>query len=703
MSTRSPKSSKTTSRAKKRVELSIVVVNYNVKEFLEQLLISLQPALKGIASEIIVVDNASTDGSQKLLREKFPGVTLLANDENVGFARASNQGLRVARGRFLALLNPDTVVQEDTFSAMLDFMKAHPEAGMVGCKILNPDGSLQLACRRSFPTPWVAFTKLSGLSRLFPRSRLFGRYNLTFLDPDRSYEVEAISGSFMMIRRQVLEDVGFLDEAFFMYGEDLDWCYRIREAGWKVCYFPGTQIIHFKGESSKKAQFDSLRTFYRAMGLFARKHFNQKYLLMPYWLLLLAIWVRAGLSFFARVVSALWVSLIDLLLLWTALGLGLLVRFGNLVHLRSFVPVFVVYSLVWMFSLSLLGSHRKKRFSSSRAGLAILMGFFVNASFTFFFKQYAFSRAVVLLGSVMGALLIPGWRLAVKLLARVRLLPFAGTLGKTLLARNTVVVGDLKSGERLIKRLNSNPDSGYNVTGLLSTNGEHLGEVRAGVEVVGTVAELNSFIRENNVQEVIFATEQVPYNQILRIIAGAADQRVNFKLMPSNLDVIIGKASIDRIDDVPLLEIDYKLHRRPYRAVKRAFDLLIATIVLILSTPFLLFRYLCRTPMEARVVQGVHGREVRLRRFRGGGLLNRVPYLVQVIRGGVSLVGTELREVRAEKATAVDLKPGLTGLVQVNRHRNLTQEDKERYHLYYLKNYSPLLDLEILFKALFRL
>jgi len=272
------KTSKTQKKVRRRtsvIEISVIIVNYNVKEFLEQSLVSVQKALKKIRSEIIVIDNASTDGSVEFLKKRFPKVKLIENKENLGFARSSNLGMKQAKGAYLAILNPDTIVQEDTFSKMLKFFQENPDTGMLGCKILNPDGTLQLACRRSFPTPWVAFTKLSGLSHLFSKSKLFGKYNLTYLDPDLSYEVEAISGSFMMIQKQVLKDVGYLDEEFFLYGEDLDWCFRIREGGWKVRYFPGTKIIHFKGESSRKAQFDNITFFYKSMALFARKHVRQ--------------------------------------------------------------------------------------------------------------------------------------------------------------------------------------------------------------------------------------------------------------------------------------------------------------------------------------------------------------------------------------------------------------------------------------------
>ncbi|PJA99490.1 MAG: glycosyl transferase, partial [Ignavibacteria bacterium CG_4_9_14_3_um_filter_36_18] len=203
------------------LDLSIIIVNYNVKEFLQNLLHSIDKAAQTISTEVIVVDNASDDGSVDFIREKFPGVKLFANDKNLGFSKANNIALKEAKGKYLLLINPDTLVREDTFTKIIEFFETHPEAGLAGCKILNPDGTLQLACRRSFPGPWTSFTKVTGLSALFPRSKMFARYNLTYLDENQTYEVDAISGSFMMFTREVFEKVGGLDERFFMYGEDL--------------------------------------------------------------------------------------------------------------------------------------------------------------------------------------------------------------------------------------------------------------------------------------------------------------------------------------------------------------------------------------------------------------------------------------------------------------------------------------------------
>ncbi|MEK7671678.1 MAG: glycosyltransferase family 2 protein, partial [Bacteroidota bacterium] len=256
------------------MDLSVIIVNYNVRQFLENALASTYRAMEGLQGEVFVVDNASDDGSIEMVKTKFPHVLLIENQANVGFAKANNAALKQAKGRYVLLLNPDTIVQEDTFKVMIRFFDENPDAGLAGCKILNPDGTFQLPCRRSFPTPWVAFTKIFGLSTLLPKSKLFGKYNLTYLNEDETYEVDAVSGSLMFLRREAYEKVGGLDETFFMYGEDLDWCYRISKSGYKVYYVHSTKIIHFKGESTRRSEIDEIRTFYQAMQLFVEIHFS---------------------------------------------------------------------------------------------------------------------------------------------------------------------------------------------------------------------------------------------------------------------------------------------------------------------------------------------------------------------------------------------------------------------------------------------
>lgn len=254
------------------MKLSIVIVNYNVRYYLEQCLLSVEKALCGICSEVFVVDNNSVDHSVDYLKAKFPWVRYIENKKNVGFSRANNQAIREARGEYVLLLNPDTFIGERTLRECIDFMDKNPQAGMCGVSMLKVDGSFAPESRRGIPTPFTSFCKMSGLGALFPKSRLFGRYYMQYLNKQAINPIEIVSGAFMFIRKEALDKVGLLDETFFMYGEDIDLSYRVLKAGYKNYYIP-THILHYKGESTKKHSLKYVNAFYNAMIIFFRKHF----------------------------------------------------------------------------------------------------------------------------------------------------------------------------------------------------------------------------------------------------------------------------------------------------------------------------------------------------------------------------------------------------------------------------------------------
>ncbi len=297
-------------------DLAIVIVNYNTCDLLRDCLYSVYESQGDFSHEVCVVDNCSTDNSVAMVRQEFPQVNLIASEINGGYAYANNlglkamgftpkrkEGMKVKKEKtsapcplppgYALLLNPDTLLPPSALGEMLAFMEAHPEAGVAGPRLVKEDGSLDLACRRSFPTPEVSSYRMVGLSKLFPQSRRFGRYNLTYLDPDQMAEVDSVVGAFMLVRREAIEDVGLLDESFFMYGEDLDWCYRIKGAGWKVYYNPQVTVLHYKEAASKhsrKARYE----FYRAMYIFYRKHYAADTPFWLHWLVIGGIALRGG-------------------------------------------------------------------------------------------------------------------------------------------------------------------------------------------------------------------------------------------------------------------------------------------------------------------------------------------------------------------------------------------------------------------------
>lgn len=269
-------------------DLGIVIVNWNTRSLLRDCLRSLEQS-EGVSYRAVVVDNASEDGSAEMVRAEFPRVALIVNASNRGYPAANNQGLRMLgferdgsddAPRYALALNPDTVLPPYALRDMVATMDAEPTVGAAGPKLVLPDGSLDLACRRSFPTPEISFYRMIGLSKLFPRSRRFGRYNLTYLDPDVETEVDSVVGAFMMVRREAIQRVGLFDETFFMYGEDLDWAYRIKQAGWTVKYNPRVTVTHVKRAASRQSR-RAQTEFYRAMLIFYRKHYRPT---TPWWL-----------------------------------------------------------------------------------------------------------------------------------------------------------------------------------------------------------------------------------------------------------------------------------------------------------------------------------------------------------------------------------------------------------------------------------
>ena len=255
------------------MRLSVVILSFNTRDLLRQCLTALRASLSGIDSEVFVVDSSSTDGSIELVQTEFPEVRHIVTPTFGGFAHANNIALRQASGEYFLLLNSDAMVEPDTMRKALAFMDSNPHAGGMGPRLNKEDGSLDLACRRSFPTPEVSFYRLAGLSKLFPKSRRFGRYNLTYLDPSVQTEMDSGCGAFMLVRRAAVEQAGLLDETFYFYGEDLDWSYRIKQAGWKIFYVPSIEVLHLKGQTSRQQSTRLIHEFYEAMRLFYRKHY----------------------------------------------------------------------------------------------------------------------------------------------------------------------------------------------------------------------------------------------------------------------------------------------------------------------------------------------------------------------------------------------------------------------------------------------
>jgi GT2 family glycosyltransferase len=652
-------------------KISVIIVNYNVREFLHQSIISLKKALRGIPSEIIVVDNASDDGSNEMVQNKFPGVQLISMKTNSGFAAANNAALKVARGKYLFLLNPDTIVQEDTVSVMLNFMEEHPDAGMAGCKVLNPDGTFQLPCRRGFLTPWTALTKIIGLGSLFPSFRLFGGYNITYRSTEETYSVDAISGSCMFVRREAYENVGGLDESYFMYGEDLDWCYRILRAGWKVYYVHSTQIIHYRGESTKRSNVDEMKMFYEAMHIFVQKHYHSS----PVTLALLRLSI--GAVSFAAFISALlrpWkAALIDWFLIDGSLVLAEYVRRGKIFAYPDYAypVIFSIPAIIVIANLYSMGVYTTRKLSVSRTILAVGSGYIILSALTAFFKTYAFSRMIVLFSGLFVMILLPLWRFLLRRSGR-------RFVHEGLLGMRTALVGTDAKACELLKKLRTAPQSGYEIIGLIGTSHKDVGEKLSGIPVLASIENINKAIHEYRLSDIIFAPDSIPYSQILSIMSHVRESGVAFHLVPNTMDVVVGKTSIDILDQMPLVQLSFNISKPFHRFNKRIFDILLSGLLFIIVCPILYV---------------FHFKKLQDPFFRR---------LVDVLKGRRSFVGPYIELTTPESRNIFIGKPGLTGLAQLKGIQNLSAEEMAQYNLYYARHQSILTDGEILFRTLLK-
>ncbi len=655
------------------MDLSIIIVNYNVKEFLQNLIHSIYKAAQSLKLEIIVVDNASDDGSAEFIKENFPEIILIANNHNVGFSKANNQGLAIAKGEYLLLINPDTIVREDTFTEMIKFFEKNEEAGLAGCKILNPDGTLQLACRRAFPGPWTSFCKVTGLSTLFPKSRLFARYNLTYLDENKTYEVDAISGSFMMMIRKVYEEVGGFDEQFFMYGEDLDLCYRIQKAGYKVFYVHSTQIIHYKGESTRRSSLDETKIFYDAMHLFVKKHLSSSFLVEV--ILRSAIGFRKFFAFMGKRK----LIIISIVLDFILFNLSLLAAEKIYQRLSdwtgfpefNFPIIFTIPALIQIAASAFLGVYKKDSLSILRNFGAIAAGFFLLSSLTFFFKQFAYSRAVIIFTYVILFFILTGWRVILKLFFKV------GVKDITITGRHALIVGTNSNAVKLAKKLKQKHPEYHSIIGLIGFTGKDIGKIIDDIEVIGTIENLVKVIREKKVGEVIFSSEELSYNQMMSIVASCQDENVEFKLVGTNMDFLVGKTSVSLLDNIPLIEIKYNISSPLLRFIKAAFDYGLALLALFFLYPFIYF------------ITAIKGKKSEFSTF-----VLKVP---QIFTGKVSFVGPQNSYSNGNLFLG---KRGLTGLWYIEETEGA---DSEKLDIYYAKNQNIWLDLEILGKTLIKM
>lgn len=648
------------------MKLSIIIVNYNVKYFLEQCLNSVNRAIEGMEAEVFVVDNDSVDGSVKMLREKFPEVKLLANKENTGFSRANNQAIKESTGEYVLLLNPDTVVEDDTFKKCARFMDDHPDAGGLGVKMIDGKGNFLPESKRGFPSPSTAFFKIFGLSKLFPKSRLFGKYHLGYLDKEKIHQVDVLAGAYMMLRKKVLDKTGLLDETFFMYGEDIDLSYRIIKAGYKNYYFPDTRIIHYKGESTKKSSVNYVFIFYRAMVIFAKKHFSKKNARLYSSLINMAIWFRASIAVLSRFFKRAFLPILDFI--FTYIGIFLIKGYWetNVVfpegghYPDEFIYIVLpVYILLWQFSTFFSGGYDKpiklfKVFQGVVIGTVIILVFYA-----LFPETWRFSRAIILLGAAWTLLVFTGLRLILSTFK------FSDIRIGEQKSKRFIIVGEKDEAKRVSELLQKTQLAPAFI-GLVSASGK----TPRNDGFIGNLQQVKDIITIYKIDEVIFCSKNIPPQQIIDKMTELHNYQVDYKIAPEDSLSIIGSNSINTSGDLYIIDIN-SIDRPANRRNKRLFDVITSLILLPLFPALMFF---IKHP------------------------LNFLRNIIMVLFGLRSWVGYfDNEEIDIEKLPA--LKKGILSPADVFRKKEIPAETYEKLNLIYARDYKVLTDLNILWKG----
>jgi O-antigen biosynthesis protein len=645
------------------MDLSVVIVNYNVKYFLEQCLHSVSKAIEGMNAEVFVVDNNSVDGSCRHIREKFPWVRLIENRENVGFSKANNQAIREASGKYILLLNPDTVVEEDTFIKCFSFMETHNDVGGLGVKMIDGSGHFLPESKRALPTPWVAFYKIFGLSRLFPRSRKFGRYHLGYISHEETSEVEVLAGAFMFLRKKTLDKVGLLDEDYFMYGEDIDLSYRILQGGYKNFYFPESTIIHYKGESTKKGSLNYVLVFYNAMIIFARKHFSSKNARYYSLIINMAIYLRAAMAVTRRFIKRIYRQVVDALIVYSGFLIGLPFWGSFRFHDPEYYPkefmlwVFPGYIFVWIVSAYYSGGYDKplKLWKYLRG---ILIGtVIILAIYALLPESLRFSRALILLGTAWTILATTFWRL---------LLHFAGSPDYQLdlnQKKRIVIVGEHQEADRVTKVLGQTQIK-PEIIGYVSPETDY------GDPFIGSVDQIAEISRIHKLDEILFCASNISSQRIIKIMTRLTGLAVNYKIAPPESLSIIGSNSINTSGELYTIHFN-SIGKQSNLRNKRLFDVT-ASLGLILSFP--LWIAFVKKPFRA------------------------LGQALQVFAGVKTMVGYHTSE-SIDISSLPKIKKGiLAPSIAVDKEKD-NIEVLEKLNVIYARDYKVINDIEILRKG----
>ena len=647
-------------------DLGIVIVNYNVRYFLAQCLQSIKNSqLQGLRIEVWVVDNASVDGSVVLLEKEYRSVRLIKNSINKGFAAANNQAISLMHSEYILLLNPDTVLEEDTLFKCHEYMKKTPGAGALGVRMIDGTGKFLPESKRKIPDLWNSFCKLFYLSDMFPKSTWFSGYNLGYMPENEINEVEVLCGAFMFIRSSVLDKVGLLDESFFMYGEDIDLSHRIYNAGYKIIYFPETSIVHFKGESTKKGSINYIRTFYGAMIIYVNKHYSDGSATLFTKFLKLAINTRASLSAISKILKPylrLWIdfgiiyfSLLILKVKWAKYYFGDENYYAN----TNINLILSIYALLWVFSIWLTG-HYDKNASFYKTLTGIFTGtVLLLIGYALLPENMRTSRAMIIIGI--------GVSLSTATFTRLIYNGLNHKYDQADIPKNIAVVASKLNALKLYELIK-------NV--ITDHHGVHFINPESLVSdpfFSNKLTNLESIISTLNITDVIYSSDDISFKEIIRSMSSIGS-RVRFKIGGDDSLSMIGSTHRDKQGELYNFDLPYNLMQAQNLRFKRLTDIFFSSIFI----PFFPVLYIIcgfRLPVFKNIFQTFIG----MKTFIGYGGEYKDFNFLPLIKKGVIKFPLSFKVMQFDEGYF------------------------KRKNIEYARNYSPWLDIKTIWANMYKL
>ena len=554
------------------MNLSIIIVNYNTSYFINQTIKSVLNSDLNLEYEIIVIDNNSIDKSCDSIEKEFPDVNLIKNSKNLGFSKAINKAVKASTGEVVLLLNPDTIVESSTIKKLYTFLLDDENRGVVGSKIIDPDGKFQLSSRRAYPGIFTSIFQITGLSYLFPNSKIFGKYNYTYIPHNKTHEVDSISGACMIFRRELFDDLNGFDEDYFLFFEETDFCLKTKRIGKKVYYNSEAITIHYRGESMKTAPFnvnnifyESLRTFYQKNGSkILSSFFVRPLIYLSYKIRGVTLYIKRNSRFLVKLfldTLGLTFSFLISLPLWYSLYYSTSINYHQYI---KHLPLLLNYIIAWFIISSLLNLYKRDFLITRNIILANIFALLISSTSTYFINTIAYSRGILLLLFIFTFFFTMLWRYVFSFYKKYNAINLNAF--ENIFFRRAAFIGCSSTVEGIYKKIIISKSIYKSIIGYFDYKNQNMD-----IEYLGNFDTLKDVIYRKNIDELIISEADLNKYKIFELLGDIASTSITLKIIPEKENILISKGMIEFIDDLSLIEIDLPYYDKKHSITKRFF------------------------------------------------------------------------------------------------------------------------------------